>query len=130
MNDANLLNRPSAASRTLTLADLDPIALARACYRMGMDRPDEAPGGCLIWRGSRTADGYGTVRVGRRIVYVHRLAWLIERGSLSLDREIHHACGYRGCHCVDHLREITGPENMAESSIALGKNEPPFFTDA
>ena len=34
--------------------------------------PAEDGSGCLLWTGGKTADGYGTVRVGKRTRLVHR----------------------------------------------------------
>ena len=65
------------------------------------------------WRGK----GYPQILVGKKLVYVHRLAWQLahpEHVLQPLDR-ILHSCDNTRCTNPDHLRLGTDAENVHES---------------
>lgn len=66
--------------------------------------------GCYLWRGRVNKKGYGWVRVGQRVVPVHRevYARCNERDAMA-GMDVHHTCGVRGCVNPHHLvlREST-----------------------
>jgi hypothetical protein len=70
-----------------------------------------------LWLGATNGNGYGvTSRGGRGTrVYVHRLAWELERGPIPDGLEIDHLCEVRGCVNVRHMALVTHRENNRRS---------------
>jgi hypothetical protein len=68
--------------------------------------------GCWLWMASTRKDGYGSFRVGGKVLLAHRVAYLLVKGELSETLVLDHTCHTR--HCVNpcHLREVSHKENM------------------
>jgi hypothetical protein len=72
----------------------------------------DGPGGCWLWTGARSSEGYGTIWVDGKMVLAHRLAYQLYVGPIPEDRELDHRCRVR--HCVNYERDlepVTGQEN-------------------
>ncbi|MFC7450866.1 HNH endonuclease signature motif containing protein [Rhodococcus daqingensis] len=67
----------------------------------------------ILWTGPRNSKGYGIVRLAGQEVKAHRVAW-----ALTYARDPHpelvldHLCRVPSCVNVDHLEEVTNPENV------------------
>ena len=79
--------------------------------------PEHRPalGGCWLWTGARTANGYGTMSAGGRYgatLLAHRLAYEWYRGAIPDGLQIDHLCRVR--HCVNpwHLEAVTQEVNL------------------
>jgi hypothetical protein len=100
-------------STTLSPADirrlLARVRPEREC-RLGMQTP------CWNWAGFRHKKGYGQVKIGGRVWWVHRLAWAIFRGGLPPGKDIHHRCYNPNCMNPDHLEPIDPATHGDESS--------------
>lgn len=76
--------------------------------------------GCLEWTGATNGNGYGIMRMGstrdltRRIEYVHRVAWTLERGPIPDELQICHSCDNRLCCDVAHMFLGTHIDNAAD----------------
>lgn len=82
---------------------------------------------CWPWPGARNDQGYGQVRINKRLHYVHILAHEIFTGPVPDGYEVDHrchdpyacvggkACPHRPCFNYRHLKAVTGPENSARS---------------
>lgn len=70
--------------------------------------------GCLLWPGAK-ANGYGQIKAGSRIAYVHRVMWELEHGPIPPGLVIDHVktlgCTHRHCANVAHLELVTTAEN-------------------
>jgi len=83
-------------------------------------------GGC--WRWDRAANkGYGVLRVGARMEYVHRLIWAERNGPVPEGRQVDHylfpeTCIGSLCVNPDHLRPATTWENSLRSSAPWSAN--------
>jgi hypothetical protein len=87
--------------------------------------------GCDIWQGAR-ANGYGQVREGGVVCFVHRLRYECEIGPIPSGTELdHYVCdnGPGGCCNPLHVRPVTRRENVlrgnSPQSINAGKTHCP-----
>jgi hypothetical protein len=78
---------------------------------------------CWLWKAGKFADGYGTFRVGRKMVHTHRHAWIMEYGEISDDLELDHICLNRACVRLDHLRLTTHKQNMENRRNAFANSK-------
>lgn len=81
--------------------------------------------GCLLWKGYLDRDGYGSIRVDRKTVQVHRLAYEAARGPAPFGLVIDHLCHtestcrggvrcpHRRCVELSHMELVTRAENSS-----------------
>ena len=74
------------------------------------------PGGCVVWTGTTTREGYGRVRIGDRMVMVHRLAYEVWVGPIPEGYEVDHLCFVPACAAPWHLEAVTQAENQRRAS--------------
>jgi hypothetical protein len=76
--------------------------------------------GAFVWLAGRRRgkvagcvmkDGYRAINIGGRMVYAHRLAWLMSHGALSSSIQIDHRDGDRDNNSLANLREASAAEN-------------------
>lgn len=85
------------------------------------------PGACWPWLGSLRR-GYGILKVNKKTVPAHRLAWELANGrSMGAGMQACHTCDNRRCCNPAHIWEGTGSENLKD---AVRKNRllPPLGT--
>ena len=79
---------------------------------------------CIEWHKARTVKGYGTVRVGGRRLYAHRLAYCKANG-LDYDdikgKIVMHTCDNPPCCNPAHLKLGTHEDNVADR-VAKGRS--------
>lgn len=71
-------------------------------------------GKCLVWTGSHNRDGYGTVRVGRKVKLVHRIAYEALKGPIPPGQMVRHSCDNPPCFEGAHLLLGTATLNGAD----------------
>ncbi len=73
-------------------------------------------GGCWIWTGSLSKDGYGLVQWKEKgqwhIRHAHRLLYSLYREPIPFGLEIDHLCKQTRCVNPKHLEAVTHLENM------------------
>ena len=90
-----------------------------ALFMSHVDKSEE----CWLWNGTTDRNGYGSFRMGRRMMLVHRLMFIHRNGEIAPDREIDHSCHNRSCVQPAHLREVTRKQNMENKSGAQSNNK-------
>lgn len=79
--------------------------------------------GCVEWTGALLKSGYGQVNFEGKHWRVHRLAYLVEHGSLTPGMVINHTCGNAKClNAADHLEEVTQGQNVQYRSVMASNN--------
>lgn len=91
-----------------------------------MAQVDVIPGGCWLWTGGRTSNGYGAMRLDGRVVATHRLSYELHVGPIPDGLVIDHVRD-RGCTstvCVNpaHLEPVTQAENLRRGDGASARN--------
>lgn len=80
-----------------------------------LDARIEVIGDCWVYRGARSHNGYGIIRVGATIARAHRVAYELAVGPIPPGHEIDHVwlrgCRDRACVRPDHLEAVTGRVN-------------------
>ena len=79
-------------------------------------------GDCLEWTTYKDPKGYGRIRVGDRMVQVHRYAWERVNGPIPDGMWIDHLCHNRACVNVGHLRLADPTENARNRAGATVKS--------
>lgn len=82
-----------------------------------------SPSGCWEWQGARTTKGYGTITLGRKSFYVHRLMFELLNGDPGKLLVCHH-CDNPSCFNPDHLFLGTSSDNQKDAFIK-GRHKPP-----
>lgn len=93
-----------------------------------------SPTGCTVWVGTRTGEGYGTVRFRGRAYSTHRMAYELARGPIAPDFVIDHlchtqdpqcpggpSCEHRACLDPNHLEPVTDQENARRGGNRLAR---------
>lgn len=78
--------------------------------------------GCILYDGSKTRDGYGTLskrRFGRHLKYLaHRLSWWLAHGEeIPFYMEIAHKCDTPACINPAHLEKKRRLYNRRDSAV-------------
>jgi len=68
--------------------------------------------GCLLWKGNRSAEGYGNYRIGPKTWGAHRVAYWVKHGPPPVGLLIRHTCDNPQCCNPDHLIPGTHAQNM------------------
>ena len=76
---------------------------------------------CWPWKAGQFAGGYGQLKINRRTVKAHRVAFLLFHGYDPVGLMVRHTCDNPPCCNGLHLIDGTGTDNAADC-IARGRN--------
>jgi predicted transcriptional regulator len=71
----------------------------------------EPNSGCWIWMGNIKKNGYGSLTVGKKNMYAHRLSYETYVGNIPDKMVLDHKCRTRCCCNPNHLEAVTQKEN-------------------
>lgn len=66
-------------------------------------RTEKHPGGCWVWTGGTSSDGYGIVRRKPTQVFAHRLSWELANGPVPAGLKVRARCHDKRCVNPEHL---------------------------
>ena len=69
-------------------------------------------GDCWEWRGKRQYQGYGIQQLLGSMLFAHRYAYTLTRGSIPRHLQIDHLCNHPWCVRPSHLVATTGRNNV------------------
>ena len=94
-----------------TTADPQPRQLIPAADRFWPKVRQDDETGCWNWVGN-TSDGYGALRIDRKMVKAHRFAYELLVGPIPDGLQLDHLCRNRACCNPGHLEPVTDVENI------------------
>lgn len=71
---------------------------------------------CIEWQGARSSAGYGQLRRGGKVYYIHRLTYEAVYGKIPKGQVVRHSCDNPACYNIDHLSLGTHKDNMQDAS--------------
>ena len=81
-------------------------------------------GDCIITTANLSARGYGHIRVGGRLLYLHRMVLEVDSGrDVAPGEQANHTCHRRNCINPHHIYRGTQTDNM-QDMIRAGRHAP------
>ena len=102
---------PKEGFRMISIASSFPYAPSDSSFERFLSKIDSS-GECWVWTAYTRRDGYGRIKIGRKMFLSHRKSFLWSRGYLTEGLQIDHLCRNHSCVNPDHLEEVTQRENI------------------
>jgi hypothetical protein len=74
-------------------------------------------GNCIVWGGSKTKTGYGTITYKHKKFYTHRAMWKAKYGAIPEGLDVLHKCDNPPCINPEHLFLGTQAINMLDRDL-------------
>lgn len=72
------------------------------------------PRACWPWSGAKKPKGYGNVRINKRYLITHRVAWELSNGPIPAGMHVLHSCDNPACCNPSHLMLGTAMANFVD----------------
>jgi len=99
---------------------LSTIAAVRRRFRASVRL---SSGGCWLWIGKFSRDGYAVFWFQSGWRRASRVSWFLWRGALSSRQLVRHTCDNPACVCPEHLILGTQRDNMADARARGRKDD-------
>jgi hypothetical protein len=78
------------------------------------NKVNKIPGGCWLWTGAITSNGYGGVSINSKYIVAHKISYEYFVGLVPEGLVLDHVCRIRNCvnPSPDHLEHVTFQENI------------------
>ena len=76
---------------------------------------------CVNWTGAKSRYGHGRIRIGRKLILPHRIAYETKYGRIPPRKHLHHLCNNPACVNIRHLKLLDASEHMRLSRLGWRK---------
>lgn len=111
-----ILDGQKTRSRLYVRKGEDPNAPSHLARRLANGLNAAPEEGCWEWARTRNSYGYGTLTVGGRTIFAHRLAYELSGGELHPRQHVLHSCDNPACINPAHLSAGGRSANMQDAS--------------
>ncbi len=84
---------------------------------------------CWYWMGHLDKDGYGSMKIKKKVVRAHRYSYAVHNGPILDGRIIMHSCDNPSCVNPSHLSAGTNAENSRDM-VKKGRTNAPYGESA
>lgn len=105
---------PDPLDSSVVSEDIFTVNLTEDQIQRFWSKTEPKESGCIEWTRAKRSYGYGAVRIERRSLAAHRVAFFLKNGPFPNGAEICHRCDNPPCCNPDHLFIGTHLDNMRD----------------
>jgi len=114
------------ATRKYKPIEITPVIAKRFWSRVDKTPGQGPKGRCWTWKGYVDRLGYGTTRVGKKVVLVHRISYTLRFGPIPKGMNVLHKCDVYNCvRCIysgSQLQNMRDCRERGRNRKARGSN--------
>lgn len=122
----NWRNPVNGARMGVTRVERPHIAVTESLKVRLYGNVAKTDGGCWLWQGCVSPNGYGKIKIGPNSFDTHVISWRVASGGIAvpLGKLVMHQCDVRACINPEHLTVGTQSENMLHASAVGAMRNP------